>query len=154
LFVRPPSGRFTSANGITRTPDGRTLYVAFLEGIARLDVATRTLTLMPSPDSASTASVDGLYWFHGGLVAVQGIPTLERVVRFTLSADGGRITASAVIDRGQPVVHQPTTGTIVGTRFYYIANSQYGRLPDRGGPLEPQPGAATRTVVRVIDLRP
>jgi hypothetical protein len=154
LFVRPPSGRFSNANGITSTPDGRTLYVAFLEGIARLDVATRTLTLLPSPDSVSTASIDGLYWYRGGLVAVQGIPTLERVVRYSLAADGSAITAGAVIDRGLPVVHQPTTGTIVGSRFYYIANSQYGRLSDRGAPLAPQTGAPTRTVVRVIELRP
>ena len=154
LFVRPPDGRFTSANGITRTPDGRTLYVAFLEGIARLDVATRALTLLPSPDSVSTASVDGLYWYRGGLVAVQGIPTLECVVRYSLSADGSAITAGGVIDRGQPVVHQPTTGTLVGSRFYYIANSQYGRLSDRGAPLEPQTGPPRRTVVRVIELRP
>jgi hypothetical protein len=154
LFVRPPPGRFTNANGITSTPDGRALYVGFLEGIARLDVATRTLTLLPSPDSVSAASVDGLYWYRGGLVAVQGIPTLERVVRYSLSADGNAITAGGVIDRGQPVVHQPTTGTFVGTRFYYIANSQYGRLSDRGGPLEQQTGPPRRTVVRVIDLRP
>jgi len=154
LFLQPDVARFSTANGITSTPDGRTLYVAFLEGIARLDVATRTLTLLPAPDSVSTASVDGLYWYRGGLVAVQGIPTLERVVRYSLAADGSAITASAVIDRGLPVVHQPTTGTIVGSRFYYIANSQYGRLSDRGAPLAPQTGAPTRTVVRVIELRP
>jgi hypothetical protein len=47
------------------------------------------------------------------------------------------------------IPHLPAFGTL----FYYIANSQYGRLPDRGA-LEPQPGAPTRTVVRVIDLRP
>lgn len=154
LFVQPPSGQFTSANGITSDPDGRTLYVAFLEGIARLDLATRTLALVPSPDSVSTASADGLYWYRDGLIAVQGIPTLQRVVRYALSADGSRVTSGAVIERGLPIVHQPTTGVFVGSRFYYIANSQYGRLPDRGGTLAPQTGPPTRTVIRVIDLRP
>lgn len=152
LFAQNTRGQFSSANGITSAPDGRTLYVAFLEGIARLDVGTRALTLLPSPDSVSTASVDGLYWYHGGLVAVQGVPTLERVVRYSLSGDGTRITAGAVIERGQPVVHQPTTGTIVGTRFYYIANSQYGRLSDRSE-LAPPNGPPAHTVIRVIDLR-
>jgi hypothetical protein len=153
LFAQPTAGRFTTANGITSAPDGRTLYVAFLEGIARLDLATRVLTLLPSPDSVSTASVDGLYWYGGGLVAVQGTPTLERVVRYALSVDGARITSGTVIERGQPEIHQPTTGTIVGSRFYYIANSQYGRLDDRGGPLAPQTGMPVRTVIRVVDLR-
>ena len=153
LFVQPTGGQFTTANGITSTPDGRTLYVAFLEGIARLDLATRALTLMPSPDSVSTASLDGLYWYRGGLIGVQGIPTLARVVRYGLSPDGARITSGAVIERGQPVVHQPTTGVLVGSQFYYIANSQYGRLDDRGAPVAPQTGRPVRTVIRVIDLR-
>jgi len=128
--------------------------VAFLEGIARLDLTTRELTLVPSPDSVSTASVDGLYWYGNGLIAVQGIPTLARVVRYGVSADGSRITSGAVIERGLPVVQQPTTAVLVGTRFYYIANSQYGRLDDRSGRLAPQTRPSTRTAVRVIDLRP
>jgi len=63
-------------------------------------------------------------------------------------------TSGAVIERGLPVVQQPTTGVLVGTRFYYIANSQYGRLDDRSGRLAPQTRPPTRTAVRVIDLRP
>lgn len=154
LFLRPDPVHFSTANGITSVPGGRTLYVAFLEGIGRLDVDSRSLAFVPAPDSVSTASVDGLYWYRGSLIAVQGVGTIERVVRYALSADGRRITRDAVLERGQPVVHQPTTGTIVGSRFYYIANSQYGRLDDRGGPLAPQPGTPVRTAVRVIELRP
>ena len=153
LFLDPPAGRFSVANGITTTPDGRALYVAFLEGVARVDIATREVALVPAPDSVSTASVDGLYWHRGGLIAVQGIPTLARVVRYVLSDDGRRIVSGGVLERGQPVVNQPTTGVIVGSRFYYIANSQYGRLDDRGGPLAPQPGVPVRSSVRVIELQ-
>jgi hypothetical protein len=87
-------------------------------------------------------------------LAVQGIPTLSRVVRYALSADGRRVTAGGVLDRGLPVVHEPTTGVIVGSRFYYIANAQYGRLDGRTSALEPQAGPPVRTVIRVIELRP
>ena len=153
LFVQPDPVRFSTANGITSTPDGRNLYVAFLEGVARIDVATREVNLVSAPDTVSTASIDGLYWYRGSLIGVQGIPTLARVVRYELSPDGARIVSGGVIERGQPVVHQPTTGVIVGSRFYYIANSQYGRIDDRGGPLAPQTGAPVRTSVRVIELR-
>jgi hypothetical protein len=151
VFLEPPPGRFSTANGITTTPDGRTLYVAFLEGLARVDVATREIALLPAPDSVSTATVDGLYWYRESLIAVQATP--ERVVRYELSADGRRVVSGAVLERGYPVVRQPTTGVIVGSRFYYIANSQYGRLDDRGGPLAPQAGTLVRTAVRVIELR-
>jgi len=153
-FLQPDPSRFSSANGITSTPDGRTLYVAFLEGLARVDVGARSLGLVPAPDSVSTASIDGVYWYHGGLVAVQGIPTLSRVVRYALSGDGLRITSGGVLERGPGVVREPTTGVIVGSRFYYVANAQYGRLDDRTSALAPQRGTPVRTAIRVIELRP
>ena len=154
MFIATDHSRFTVANGITSTPDGRTLYVAFLEGIARVDVATRAITQMPAPDSVSTASIDGLYWYRGSLVAVQGgIPTLQRVVRYELSGDGTAIASASVLERGPRVVDQPTTGVFVGSKFYYIANSQYGRMNDRGGPPATQKGRPVLTSVRVVDLR-
>lgn len=152
LFSRPDLEKFSAANGITVAPDGEALYVAFIEGIARVDVARRTVALLPAPDSVSTAAIDGLYWHRGSLVAVQGAPTMQRVVRYTLSADGRRIETGTVLERGLTIVNQPTTGTIVGTRFYYIANSQYGRLGE-SGTLERPTGAPLRTAIRVIDLR-
>jgi len=152
LFLQPDPNRLSTANGITSTPDGRTLYVAFVEGIARVDVASRSVALVTAADTVSTAAIDGLYWYRGGLIAVQGLPTMARVVRYELSPNGDRITAAAVIERGQPVVVEPTTGVLVGSRFYYIANSQYGRLDERGT-LEPRKGPPTRTAVRVIELR-
>ena len=152
LFLRPDPVRFSSANGITVTPDGTTLYVAYIEGLARIDVASREVSMMSAPDSVSTASIDGLYWYRGDLVAVQGIPTMARVVRYELSRDGRHIESARVLERGPGVVDEPTTGVIVGRRFYYIANSQYGRLSDTG-PLTPSTGPPKRTAVRVIDLR-
>ena len=87
-------------------------------------------------------------------MGVQGVPSLERVVRYSLSADGQRITAGAVLERGHPIVVQPTTGTLVGSLFYYVANSQYGRLDNNSSKFSPQTGPPVRTVVRVIQLRP
>jgi hypothetical protein len=153
MFVATDHSRFTVANGITSTPDGRTLYVAFLEGIARVEVATREISILPAPDSTSTASLDGLYWYRGSLIGVQGIPTLQRVVRYGLSENGRRVTSSAVLERGPGIVEQPTTGVLVGSKFYYIANSQYGRMPDRGGPPSPQKGKQVLTAIRVVELR-
>ncbi|HEX6053509.1 MAG TPA: hypothetical protein VFZ21_29775 [Gemmatimonadaceae bacterium] len=152
VFARPDPEKFSAANGITVAPDGGALYVAFIEGMARVDIATRRVALMPAPDSVSTAAIDGLYWHRGSLVAVQGTPTMQRVVRYTLSDDGRRIESAIVLERGLTIVNQPTTGTIVGTQFYYIANSQYGRL-DESGTLQPPTGGPTRTAIRVIDLR-
>jgi len=153
LFMRPDPVHYSVANGITSTPGGRVLYVAFLQGIARVDVDSKSIALLPSPDTVSTASIDGLYWYRGSLIGVQGIPSLSRVVRYTLSADGQSVTDGAVLERGHPVVVQPTTGTLVGSRFYYIANSQYGRLDNNTEAFTKQTGKPVRTAVRVIELR-
>jgi hypothetical protein len=153
LFLQPDTVHYSIANGITSAPDGRMLYVAFLQGIARVDVASKSIALLPSPDTVSTASIDGLYWYRGSLLGVQGIPSLSRVVRYSLSADGQRVTDGAVLERGVPVVVEPTTGTVVGSRFYYIANSQYGRLDNNTNAFTRQTGKPVRTAVRVIELR-
>jgi len=153
-FLQPDPVRYSVANGITSAPGGRVLYVAFLQGIARVDVESKTIAFVPAPDTVSTASIDGLYWYRGSLMGVQGIPSLERVVRYSLSGDGRSITGGAVLERGHPVVVQPTTGTFVGSRFYYIANSQYGRLDNNSSKLSPRSGSPVRSTVRVIELRP
>jgi hypothetical protein len=138
VFLQPDPVHYSVANGITSAPGDRLLYVAFLQGIARVDVGSKSIALLPSPDTVSTASIDGLYWYRGSLIGVQGIPSLSRVVRYTLSADGRQVTDGAVLERGHPVVVQPTTGTLVGSRFHYIANSQYGRLDNNTDAFTPQ----------------
>jgi hypothetical protein len=153
LFLQPDPVYYSVANGITSAPGDRVLYVAFLQGIARIDVASKSIALLPSPDTVSTASIDGLYWYRGSLIAVQGIPSLSRVVRYSLSDDGQRVTDGAVLERGVPIVVQPTTGTLVGSRFYYIANAQYGRLDNNSDAFMKQTAKPVRTAVRVIELR-
>ena len=78
---------------------------------------------------------------------------MQRVVRYALAGDGRSVTSSAVLERGPGVVAQPTTGVIVGSKFYYIANSQYGRMPDRGGAPASQKGKPVLTAIRVVDLQ-
>jgi sugar lactone lactonase YvrE len=149
-------------NDFVVTADGTLFITDTDEGsIFRLASPQDTLERFLQPDpvrysaaNVSTASIDGLYWYRGSLMGIQGIPSLERVVRYSLSADGRAVTAGAVLERGHPVVVQPTTGTLVGSRFYYIANSQYGRLDNNSSRFSPPTGSPVRTAVRVIELRP
>ena len=64
--------RFSDANGITLSGDNRTLYVAFLEGIARVDVRTgaverfaQPLQLGTRPELDYTWAFDGTRIFAG-----------------------------------------------------------------------------------------
>ena len=127
-FTRREPWRLTSANGIALSVDGHRLYVAFAAGIGAVDLRTREARLLPVPANVTTAGVDGLYWYRGSLVAVQGLGTDERVVRFTLDPTGSRVLGARVLERGAPPMKRPTTGMIVGDELYYIPDAQYDRL--------------------------
>ena len=152
LFLSTDRERFSDANGITLSADDRTLYVAFVEGIARIDIRTKAITRVPLLAAGSAASIDGLYWYRGSLIGVQHLPGLEQVARYDLAPDGRSIRHVTVLERGDSLLHLPTTGTIVGDHFYYIASSHYDRLGDdnRLAPASRTP--APLSTVRVLDL--
>jgi hypothetical protein len=47
-------------------------------------------------------------------------------MRFILNKTLDTIVSVEIIDQGRPELNEPTQGTIVGTDFYYVANSQWG----------------------------
>jgi sugar lactone lactonase YvrE len=132
LVVRPDPARFNYANGIALSRDGTRLYVAFAEGIARLDLTTRRIRYLAVPPTITTASVDGLYWHDGDLIAVQMAASVERVVRFVMDPGGWRVLRAEVLERAHPVYRYPTTGAIVRDSLYYVANPGWDRLEDNG----------------------
>jgi sugar lactone lactonase YvrE len=129
-MARPDPARFTRANGIALSDDGTRLYVAFIEGIARVDLATGRVRYLAVPPSVTTSSVDGLYWYDGDLVAVQMVAAVERVVRFGLDASGMRVMRAEVLERAHPAYRYPTTGVVVDDALYYVANPGWDRLKD------------------------
>jgi hypothetical protein len=151
VYLRPHPDHFSGANGITFGSSGRIVYVAFLQGIARIDLNTRRTERLHAPDTTTTAGIDGLYWYRGALLAVQNAPGLEQIVRYELSSDGRAIRRTDILERGDSVLRLPTTGAVVGAHFYFIANSQFDRL-GTDNELRPASHSPARTIVRVIDL--
>lgn len=149
-FLRPDPARFHAPNGIALSGDGRRLYVAFVQGVAAVEIATRMVRYLDLPSDVTTAQVDGLAWYHGDLIAVQTIATMTRVVRFHLDPSGRRVTAAEVLERAHPWWRKPTTGVVVGDTFYYIPASGYDRLADDGA-LAPAAGTVATPFFR-IDL--
>ena len=118
-------------NGIALSADEKRLYVAdFAHGIAIVDVATGDLRALPHAANVSLHGIDGLYRHDSGLIAVQNGAGTERVVRFRLDKDGRQVVSLDILESRNPTFAIPTTGVIVGSDFYYIANS----LLDRVGP--------------------
>jgi streptogramin lyase len=129
LEVFVPPGTIQGPNGLTTSPDGRSLYVSDYAGfIFRVETATKAVTRLLAPPDASLYGIDGLAWYSGSLIGVQNGVEPSRVVQLNLSPDGTRISAVHILDMNHPRVAEPTIGVVVGDSYYYVANSFGGLL--------------------------
>ena len=71
-----------------------------------------------------------MVFYDHSLIANQGIPGVERVARFYLSSDPGRIEKLELLQVNHPVFVIPTTGVVAEDSFYFIANSQLGSFDE------------------------
>jgi hypothetical protein len=53
--------------------------------------------------------------------------TLMRVVAFTMDPAATRIESETIIERSTDTLGDPTHGVVIGSDFYYIANSGWDR---------------------------
>lgn len=117
-------------NGMALGGDNQTLYVADSLGVVRIDLARgESRDVDPGPKS-TLAGIDGLYWYKGNLVGIQNGIGSPRVAAFRLSSDGGRVTRTTVLENRSHFCTSPTTGAIVGARFFFIANSELDNMND------------------------
>ena len=138
------------ANGIALTGDGTALYVAQGLSLRRIDLASGAVSAVAAPPGLALLAIDGLYWHRGRLIAVQNGGGPGRILALDLSADGRTITAFRVLEQGDPDFDLPTTGTLAGDRFTFIANSQLRRLGDDGRLTAGPPVAPIRLVEIVL----
>ena len=124
---------FVNLQGLDFTPDGKRLIVAdYSRGLFVIDLASKGLTQLPPPANVTLLGIDGLYWYRGGLVAVQNGVNPPRAVRIVLSHDLGSIAEFHVLEANNPLFDEPTLGFVRGDDFYFIADSQWGAVDDKG----------------------
>jgi sugar lactone lactonase YvrE len=130
-----PRMNITSPNGIALSADGRKLYVAgFPNGITVVDLATRSFKPIAHPPDLCMATIDGLQFHDGSLVAIQNGVMTHRVARFYLNKDLDRIERFEILERRNPLFNGITTGAVAGDSFYYMANTQ---MDKQGGHKDP-----------------
>lgn len=122
LFVS--LGQQAYPNGIDVSDDGKHLFVAANGGIRVVNSHDKTSRILKLPDGVSPVVIDGLYFYKGGLIAIQPFADQRKVVRYSLDERANAVTTVEVIEPEHTLFNQPTTGVIVGQDFYYIANSQ------------------------------
>jgi hypothetical protein len=119
------AGQFEFANGIALSPDAKLLYVStFPDGIKILDLKTQMSVPIVRPANLCLATIDGLYFYRGTLIAIQNAFMVPRVVRLTLTRDLRAIERFEVLERRNPLFEGVTTGVVVGREFFYMANIQ------------------------------
>jgi sugar lactone lactonase YvrE len=111
-----PPGSLFSPNGIAVSPDGTTLFVAtWLDGVWRIDVATRSRFLLPQVGGPRPTFIDGLYLRGRDLIGITSILSQGRVGRFTLSDRLDRIDEYQELECNHPAFDSPTTRVVVAT---------------------------------------
>ncbi|MES2179937.1 MAG: hypothetical protein V4550_18895 [Gemmatimonadota bacterium] len=124
---------FNSLQGMAPTPDGAAVYLAdYSIGLLRFDVKTGAISRLADAPASTSLGCDGIAWHRGAIIAVQNGVAPARIMRFVLDATGTRITRSELLDRNSAVADEPTIGTIIGSSFVYVANSQWEKHDDAG----------------------
>jgi sugar lactone lactonase YvrE len=146
LEVFVPPGTLPNPNGITASADSRQLFVASNSGISVVDVASRRVEVLQASEGVDPLAIDGIYWFDGALIGIQG-GRRNRVQRFAIDLPTRRIVSAEVLEANHPMFMNPTTGVVVGSDLYYIANSQFSSF--RQGELFPMSRLFETVVLRV-----
>jgi hypothetical protein len=147
---RLDQGDFISPQTPAMHPDGKHIFVPdYVRGIGVLEIATKHVRWLPMGGRFALNGIDGLYFDRGTLIAVQNGTSPERVVAFAVDPSLTRIESETIIERSTGTLGDPTHGVIIDKDFYYIANSGWDAIDDRGN-MKP---AAKPSVPRIMRAR-
>jgi hypothetical protein len=120
------SEEFWNIQGITFSDDDNYLFIAdYVKGIFRLSIKDLKLTHLTRNFDLSLKGIDGLYFYHNSLIAIQNGIKPMRVTRYQLNPEQDKLISYAILDQGHPAFNEPTLGSIYNNTFYYVANSQW-----------------------------
>ena len=145
-------GQIRGTNGIAASPDGKRLYVGHSTGLAVIDAAAGTWKRVTNRTRESIAGIDGLYEYHGDLVAVQNVTTPGRVIRITLSRDGDEVIGvNTVVSHHHSSLNEPTTGAVRADNgyFYLLAATGVTHFA-RSGKIERPEAVPNPVVLRAL----
>ena len=152
ILDRLDAGDFISPQTPALDTDGKRLFVPdYLRGIGILDLSTRKVRWLPMENKFALDGIDGLYLRGHTMLAVQNGTSPERVTEFTLDDPGQKVIGQHLIESATTTLGDPTHGVIVGSDFYYIANSGWDTLNEHGernAGAKPTPARIMRTGIQ------
>jgi sugar lactone lactonase YvrE len=148
VLERLDNGDFISPQTPAMYTDGKRIFVPdYLRGISVLEISTKQVHWLSMEKGFALNGIDGLYFDHGTLIAVQNGTSPERVVAFDLDPSLTRITSETIIERCTDTLGDPTHGVMIDDDFYYIANSGWDVIDDRGN-MRPEAKPSKPRVMR------
>ncbi len=128
VFLESPE--FLSLQAMAVTPDGKAAVLSdYANGLLRLDLATRTLSPLPTPPDTTLLGIAGLTWAPDGtLFAVQNGVRPKRILRLTLDATTTAVTQVTVSESAHLTMADPAQGCIAGGYFIFIGNAGWSRF--------------------------
>src|SRR5205085_8842308 len=98
-------------------------YVAYPDGIARIDVAARTVKPVAVPKNISLGRLERIRWYKNALVALMiEADGTRHIVRLELNSGGTAISRSSVLDAAVPA-DAPSFVAVSGDDFIYIQSA-------------------------------
>ncbi len=133
LEVLIEKGTFRSPQTPALSSDERKLFVPdYSRGISVVDLESKQVKLLEHRRELSLGGIDGLYLTGRTLIAIQNGTTPARVIRMTLDPSLTKILYWETVEANWDGLGQPTHGVVVGSKFYFIANSGWDRMADNG----------------------
>lgn len=124
---------FASLQGLTFSPDEKYLFVAdYSKGISKINMKTKKITQLLPKSNITVLGIDGLYYFDEDLIAIQNGVNPQRVLRLELNKNYSKISGFKVLESNHPNFNEPTLGLIIDREFYFIANSQWEYVNNKG----------------------
>ena len=124
---------FVSPQGLDLTADEKHLLMAdYSKGIFRIDLHTRKIINIAPAPASTLLGIDGLYRYGDSLLAVQNGVNPQRIVRLFLNKGFDQVLRFQIVEANNPLFDEPTLGVLVGNTFYYVANSQWGAIDEKG----------------------
>lgn len=124
---------FGSPQGLDFSTNGKHLFVAdYGRGIFVSEVKTKKFVKLEHPQNVALLGIDGLYFYHNSLIAIQNGISPHRVIQASLNPAMNQVMSLGVIEANNPSFDEPTLGVIIKDSFYFIANSQWGSVNEQG----------------------
>lgn len=111
-----PAGTVTS---LAPADDGRTVYVAYADHVARVDLGTRHVDRV-SGEARDLADLSRLRWHKGSLVGAQVSDGKQRILHLRLNRAGNRVLSARTLDDARAPASAVAALDLLEDDFFYL----------------------------------